>query len=502
MLLGQETRQKGKMMKIVTALQTRDAARYLSLLSAGFCVFIGLVIFEGLAEVRWHSNYHWIKLDAYLISGFADLALWAVAFGLSVLPFYLGVARNRSWLQDRVLMFSSLALPLASITMLGWSREAALAGLAGSGFLVAYGLATRSSSLLRIPARDAFRVIAVVPLLCLAAVSLIGAVGLALGGAETLRSVTSSPTLSSEALSSAWTRATALDLESFFIFRPVLPLLIVILALAAIAALFWERIRGVTRFFRAGSAGKTGPGFSGEQTEGHPNKRSVALASCLLIVASVLIGIYLTLYPYYYGGVSGVLGSDSDYYLAELRNAQKPLDLLAFFRGSDRPLFMLFLVGLQYLTRSDPVFLLIHVPAMLCTLMSLSTFVLVREGTGDTFFASIAAFLSVISSQTAIGLGAAIFANWFALALANVLFALLVRAQIGQSRAAIAMASTFSFLVLFAHIFTWVACAAMLVVQGLSILSLPHLRVAKLRREGVPIACIILPSLILSLIHI
>ena len=173
-----------------------DTARYGSLVAAGACAFLGLVLLMPLAGVTWNSNYQYLRLDAYVFSTSADLMIWVVAFALSTFPFYASVKRDRSTLHDPLLAFSNLVLPLASIMIGLWSYEAAIAGLMISGFMVATGLARRSLSLLRISSRDAFRVMASVTLTCLAGVSAISILGMAMGGEETIRVLSTAATLS------------------------------------------------------------------------------------------------------------------------------------------------------------------------------------------------------------------------------------------------------------------------------------------------------------------
>jgi hypothetical protein len=106
-------------------------------------------------------------------------------------------------------------------------------------------------------------------------------------------------------------------------------------------------------------------------------------------------------------------------------------------------------------------------------------------------FASFAALLSVVSSATAIGLGAAIFANWFALALVNLFLALLLRAQMVRSVPAVVLASAFSLLVLIAHPVAWGAVMAMIAIQALGILLAAGHKPSELK-DAVPLVAVVL----------
>ena len=219
--------------------------------------------------------------------------------------------------------------------------------------------------------------------------------------------------------------------------------------------------------------------------------------SVLLVVGSVLVGAYVTLYPYLFERVGGMLGSDTWYYLAMLRDSREPF---AVAISSDRPLFVLFILGLKYLTGASALSVAICTPLILSVLLSLSSYVLVRQGTKDTVFASVAALFSVVSSQTAIGLGAAIFANWFALAVANFFFALLLRAQMNKSATATVLASVVSLLVLLAHPYVWAASMTMIAIQGLGTLLAARSKPTDFRQSMIPlISIVLLNALFLSL---
>ena len=463
-----------------------DTARYGSLLAAGACTFLGLVLLMPLAGVTWNSNYQYLRLDAYVLSASADLMIWVVAFALSTFPFYASVKRDRSTLHDPHLTFSNLVLPLASIMMGLWCYEAAVAGLMISGFMVATGLARRSLSLLRISSRDAFRIVASVTLTCLAGVSAISILGMAMGGEETIRVLSTAATLSNETLSNPWLRAMTLDLEFFFVLRPALPSLIVILVFVAVlTVLSGTRIDPVKRLTRSLERRSADLRY-GNHSSSHG--RLVSIVAAILVIGSVPVGAYVTLYPYLFGHIDGLLGSDTWYYLGILRDTRQPLEVVS---ASKHPLFTVFLLGLRWATGASAFSVVMYVPLVLSVLLSLSSYVLVRQGTKDTLFASFAALLSVVSSATAIGLGAAIFANWFALALVNLFFALLLRAQMVRSVAAIVLASVFSLLVLIAHPVAWGAVMAMIAIQALGILLTAGYRPSELK-DAIPLVAVVL----------
>ena len=463
-----------------------DAARHSSLIAAGACTFLGLALLMSIVGVTWHSNYQYLRLDAYVFAASADLVIWVIAFALSTFPFYASVKRDRSTLHDPLLTFSNLILPPVSIMMGLWSCETAVAGLAVSGFMVAYGLVRRSPCLLRIASRDAFRIVASVTLTCLAGLSVISIFGMATGGEETLRVLSTAATLSKETLSNPWLRAMTLDLEFFFLLRPILPSLIVILVFVAVLAVLSDTridpVKLLARFLKRRNVDQ-------QREKGSPShNRLVSVVAALLVIGSVPVGAFVTLYPYVFGQVDGMLGSDTWYYLGILRDTRQPLEVVS---ASKHPLLTVFLLGLRWATGASALSVVMYVPLVLSVLLSLSSYVLVRQGTKDTLFASFAALLSVVSSATAIGLGAAIFANWFALVLVNLFFALLLRAQMVRSVAAIVLASVFSLLVLIAHPVAWGAVMAMIAIQALGILLAAGYRPFELK-DAVPLVAVVL----------
>jgi len=464
----------------------RDTWRYGSLVAAGACIFLGLVILMPWADVTWNSNYQYLRLNAYIFSTSVDLVLWVVAFAFSTVPYYASIRRDRGMLRDPLLTLSNLLLPLASTVIAIWSRDAAVAGLTISGFIVAYGLARRSFRLLRISSRDAFRIVASVTLTCLAGVSLFSFLTMAMGGEEALGSLSTAAALSGEVLVNPWLRAMILDLEFFSLLRPALPSLIIILAFVAILA-----VLSGSRIDPAGLLTKSLGRRSCDLRYGNcssSNSRLVSIVAAILVIGSVSIGAYVTLYPYLFGHMDGLLGSDTWYYLRILRDTRQPQEITA---TSDRPLFTIFLFSMKWASGASAFSVVMYSPLVLSILLSLSSYALVRQGTRSALCASFAALLSTVSSATAIGLGAAILANWFALAVMNLFFALLLRAQTNRSVSATVLASVASVLVLLAHPYVWAASMAMVAIQGLGILLVTRSRSIEFKQGVIPLISVI-----------
>jgi hypothetical protein len=131
---------------------------------------------------------------------------------------------------------------------------------------------------------------------------------------------------------------------------------------------------------------------------------------------------------------------------------------------ADRGFFVLSLYTLMSLTHLSADQVVMLAPALCAGVFAVSTFLLVKEGTNQPWLASFAALLSVVSSQTSLGMGAGILANWFALSPANVMFALAVRAMRLRSKLAAIGSLVFSMLLLWSYAYMWVAAVAMLLV--------------------------------------
>ena len=179
----------------------------------------------------------------------------------------------------------------------------------------------------------------------------------------------------------------------------------------------------------------------------------------LILVGSLALGVAIGVYPYVVAGVGGTLGVDSWYYISNLSSISSIQDVAPFLRET-RAVFFVLLFAVKTLTGLSADWVVRLMPAVLSPLLALSTFVLVREGTGRSSVAAFAALLSVISAQTALGMSAGIINNWFALSIANFMFALTVRSIRARSKLAAVGALLFSLILLSSYAFLWVVVIA------------------------------------------
>jgi hypothetical protein len=101
---------------------------------------------------------------------------------------------------------------------------------------------------------------------------------------------------------------------------------------------------------------------------------------------------------------------------------------------------------------------------MLSVLLALSSFFLVREGTGRLWVSSLAALLSVVSAQTTLGMYGGIIANWFALSIANFTFAMIIRSIRLRSLLAAAGSIVLSLALLAGYAYLWVVAVVELLL--------------------------------------
>lgn len=123
--------------------------------------------------------------------------------------------------------------------------------------------------------------------------------------------------------------------------------------------------------------------------------------------------------------------------------------------SGDRPLTLIILFLMAEVSKADPFQVAEYSPIIFASALVLVTFFLTRQLTSNDKIALISSFLSAISFQTLIGIYSGFYANWLALILGYLVFALLLRNLKTPSKfSAAALALTMSG-VLLAHVYTW-----------------------------------------------
>jgi hypothetical protein len=438
--------------------------RYVPLLAAGVVVFLGLVFLGGLTGLLWHIRTFvwWVNLSPFVLGPTADWFAWGVSFLFTVSPSVAAVVRRRVT-SDPVLVLTSLIFPLVSLAALSISYFIGATLLVGSGFLVAYVLVSRSEPLLDLERSRALRIICAEVFALLSVMAAGGAFAVLVWGEDFFLALVSGSSLVPMDIP---LNMLAVDLELFYLARPILSGLFLALAVAALVALFREplsnvagplvgRLRGsrvlVEKVAQRTYATRYGSRF------GHKE-----WLPYLVLAGSAALGIGITLYPYVAAGYGGVLGVDSWFYVENLRSMVGFADVIRLL-PTGRALFLLLLFLIETATGLSPELVVRLMPAILSVLLALSSFVLTKEGTGRLWPAAFASVLSVVSAQTALGMSAGIINNWFALSIANFMFALVVRSIRLHSWVAAVGSLLFSLLLLGSYSFLWVVAIAELV---------------------------------------
>jgi hypothetical protein len=417
-----------------------------------------LVMLGDLTGLLWFiATYElWIRLSPTVLGSVADWVVWAVSFLVTIFPPALALARRRMRNADPVMLLSSLVFPVVSLIAFAQSYLLGATLLVGSGFLAAYMLVSRSEQLLGIKRRSGLRVVFGETSALLAIVALGGLISVLQWGENFLGQLISGSSLYP---TDPWQGMLAVDLEVFYLSRPILPALLVILALTAIVSLFRGPIERITATLKHLWGKDTRPTNSREGDQIASVRGAAKWLPYAVLAGAVALSIGTTLYPYAVG--KAVFGSDVWFYQQSLdyMNARVPdvLDIRSLVAAgtsfSDRMFFivLLFLIMKGFGTNGT----IIVTPVLLAVLLAISTFTLVKEGTGRPWLAAFASALSVVSAQTALGMSAGIYANWFGLSITNFMFALVVRAIRLRSRLAAVGSVAVSFFLLGSYNFLW-----------------------------------------------
>jgi hypothetical protein len=442
-----------------------------------------------------------------------DWLLWIVSFVMTISPTMAPIVQRRKKPHPAVIL-TLLVFPVLSLAAMTWSYVVGATLLLGSGFLVACLLVLRSRRLLGVEQSFAARLICAEVLAFLSMVAAGGAICILLWRNEAFAALVSgSGSVSTDVFFKAFT----IDLETFYLARPLLPLTFIVLGIAAAIALFREPLQTIAQLIYGQLNKETNPLGQPALPNVTPPRGIRRLRRWLpyvILAVSVALGFVITLYPYTFVGVDRVLGSDSWLYLDRLGRMKNLEVVLQILGGMQREgpvagykgVFLLFLYVLRSGSGLSAEWVVRLTPALLSAFLALSTFALVKEGTDRLWAAALAALLSVVSAQTSLGMGAGILANWFALSLANTAFALLVRSTRNHSLLAAAGSVLVSLLLLGSHAELWViGMTELALVLFASILAFQKANRREWKLEvgivsGVLLAATLVPIAILSIL--
>jgi hypothetical protein len=448
---------RGSLADELVSTRSQKLLRHVPLLAAGVLVFFGVVFLGGLTGLLWHlrSFGWWMTLNPSVLGPTFDWVIWGVSFLLVVSAVAVVVARKGMRL-DPVLALTSFIFPLLSLGTLAWSYIIGGTLLVGSGFLAAYALVSRSKPILGIERGPALRLVCGEVFAFLTVTAAGGVVCILLWPQDVF--------VSGSSVMGIWLDLFAVDLEVFYLARPVLLGMLFLLGAVAFVMLFMDPMQWVSKRVSKRPTRET-PSEQGREPSGMPQAKLTGWSwlPYVVLAGSIALGATFTLYPYVIGATPRVLGSDMWFYaraLNAMMASSNPFSMLE----ADRGFFILVLYAIAGLTHLEVVWILRSAPAFLSALLAVSVFALAKEGTGRPWVAAFAALLSVASAQTNLGMSAGILANWFALSLLNFMFALVIRAIRLHSRLA-AVASIFVSLVLLpSFTYLWVAAVAVLTI--------------------------------------
>jgi hypothetical protein len=399
--------------------------RYVPLLAAGVVVFLGLVFLGGLTGLLWHTRTFdwWVKLNPSVLGPTADWIVWGVCFLLTLYPAVVALVRRRVTPELGVVL-TSLIFPSLSLITMAFSYSVGTILLVGSGFLAGHMLISRSPSLLSVEAGSALRMVSAEVFGFLSIVAAGGVISVLLWREDFFLALVSGSSLEPMDI---WLSMLTVDLEAFYLARPLLSAVLIMLAAVAIVSLFGESLERITNCLsRRLTRGRDSTDRLVHTISARSRSFFEDWFPYMILVGSMILGVAMTMYPYLFAGYNAVLGSDSRFYIEELRSMRTWADAAPLL-PEGRALFILLLFLMHIATGMSAEWVVRLMPAILSVLLALSTFVLAKEGTGRLWLAAFASVLSVISAQTALGMAAGIITNWFALSIANFMFALIIR---------------------------------------------------------------------------
>ena len=211
--------------------------------------------------------------------------------------------------------------------------------------------------------------------------------------------------------------------------------------------------------------------------------------SLALLGIAILLAILIGLYPYLpaVNPNPTLVGVDVQMCYLPVLNSQPlpvggPCGDSAYTYGIQRLGALEMLRGLAALSGSNNLSLEVA-PAILAPLLTVSTYLLVLEGTDDRFTAGASALFASVSPQIVAGINAGYIANWLAIAVALLFFAALLH-SLRTKRPAFLLLSYALFVgLLFIHPWTWAVTLVVLVLYlSLSLLESAWARDLRSRR--------------------
>lgn len=194
----------------------------------------------------------------------------------------------------------------------------------------------------------------------------------------------------------------------------------------------------------------------------------------LLIIIILSVTLFLIPHNPIVNETNQLIGVDTDEYMEWeliLINSNSIHDLIhkAFVNISsgDRPITLLFLLLIIEITTIDDPYVIEYFPLILSPLFVLAVYFLTKELLSNDTTALFAAFLSGVSFHLLIGIYAGLFANWLALIVGYFAITLFFKYLRGSNQ----IFGIFFFIslivLLFTHIYTWVAITMVLTIFGI-----------------------------------
>ena len=218
------------------------------------------------------------------------------------------------------------------------------------------------------------------------------------------------------------------------------------------------------------------PSFNIEAVRREPQQLGRAFWQIILILAAAL-GAVISTYQWLHGYP---LAGDSDYYISVLRGMNSNGAIVAF--SFDRPLFFLFLFGIERALKLDPVVVLRLMSPALAVVLTVLTFYFVKLLSGRLEVAGVAAVLTAVSPHVTVGSAALLIANWLGLCLLLLLSYAFLKIEVERPVKWLVVA-LLSVTLLGVHIVTWLFLLG--VMGGYTLISLIEKENGRLHRVKV-----------------